>query len=196
MGRKTISVFLAGAAVVGMGAVAWANTSPNRPTLAAQAESPAQPPGEPGTRPRPHPGPAAGLMHRAVHGELLVRTGETTFETVVFDKGQVTEVDDGTISLKRPDGVSVTLKLDDQTKYRGIAGQDEVRTGEPAIVVSKDGTARLVAQRPEGEEGRVGPPPGRPGAARFAPGGAPAGAAAGAVDPFAELGNIAGLGGV
>ena len=44
----------------------------------------------------------------------------------------------------------MTVKVDDATKYRGVAGFDAVQTGKPAIVVSHDGLARLVGQRAPG----------------------------------------------
>jgi hypothetical protein len=104
--------------------------------------------------------PAAARRHRAqaatdrverrmVHGDLIVK-GKDGFEHVTVDKGTVERTGDATITLKRPDGPIVTFKVTDSTKFKGVDGLSSVRTGDPALVVSKDGTAVLVGQRAPG----------------------------------------------
>jgi hypothetical protein len=109
-------------------------------------------------------------MGRAVHGDLVVR-GQNGFEKVTFDRGQLTAVSATSLTLKRPDGVDVTVKLDDQTRYVGVANRDALQKDKPVAVVSKDGTARMVMQRDPNAPHRARP--GRAGApgAPAAPGG-------------------------
>jgi hypothetical protein len=103
-------------------------------------------------------GPKAGrgnvLLGHAVHGDLIVKNKDGDFENVSFDKGVVQAKGDKTLTLKREDGKTVTLKLNDDTKYRGVEGFDAVQTDRPAIVVSAEGTARSVAQRAPGGNNR------------------------------------------
>jgi hypothetical protein len=93
---------------------------------------------------------AAGVLGRVVHGDLVVRGKDGTFENVTVDKGVVQSKGDNSITLKRDDGKTVTIKVDGATTYKGVANLGAVEVGKPAIVVSKDGTARLVGQRPPG----------------------------------------------
>jgi hypothetical protein len=109
-------------------------------------------------RPGPkHGGPLAGLglLGKAVHGTAIVPgPTEGSWQTVTFDRGKVEAATDGSkIVLARPDGQTVTLVLNGDTKYHGIADAGAVREGEPAMVISKDGTATHVLQRdPEHRE--------------------------------------------
>jgi hypothetical protein len=88
-----------------------------------------------------HRRPGRVLGH-AAHGELIVpkRGAEGQWETVVLDRGEVTSMDDASITLKRPDGPSVTLGLTPETRFPD--GRPEV--GKQARVLSIGGVARLV----------------------------------------------------
>ena len=99
-------------------------------------------------------GPGDVVLGRAIHGDLIVKNKDGEFENVTFDKGIVQAKGDKTITLKREDGKTVTVKVNDDTKYRGVEGFDGVQTDQPAIVVSADGTARSVAQRAPGGNNR------------------------------------------
>lgn len=102
-----------------------------------------------------------GLLGRAISGDLIVR-GQDGFEPVTFNRGTLTAVDAASLTLRRPDGVDVTVKLDDQTRYRGVENAGALQKDKPVVVFSKDGTAKVVMQRdPEAKPGRRGP--GRPG---------------------------------
>ena len=97
--------------------------------------------------------PGAPALKHAIHGDLVVKTADG-FENVSFDKGIVQAKGDKTLTLKREDGKTVTVKVNDDTKYRGVDGFDGVQTDQPALVVSADGTARSVAQRAPGGNNR------------------------------------------
>lgn len=96
------------------------------------------------------------VLRRSVHGDLIVRTDDGTFEEVSFDRGEVTEVSSHSLSLERPDGVAVTVALSDATEYHGVDGPGEVEVGGRVFVVSADGTARHVAQGVARENRRIG----------------------------------------
>lgn len=131
----TIGLVLAG------GAVAVAQSDPQRPALESAKHGP---------RGQKQHRPGDNVLGRAVHGDIVVRTGEDTFDTVTFDRGEVDEsTTDGQIVINRPDGATVRVALTDDTKYKGVEGVDGIREGAPALVVHKDGQARTVAQRPE-----------------------------------------------
>jgi hypothetical protein len=89
----------------------------------------------------------ARLARRAVHGDLLVKT-KNGYQTVTFDRGKVTAASATSVSVQRPDGVSVTEKLTSSTKYLGISSSSAIVSGKGAILISRNGTALAVAQRP------------------------------------------------
>ena len=68
------------------------------------------------------------------------------FKNVTFDRGKVTAATATSITIQRPDGVSVTKTIDDATKFKGIASAADIKTDKPAIVVSNGDTAVAVAQ--------------------------------------------------
>jgi hypothetical protein len=84
-----------------------------------------------------------GAVH--VGWALIMADGKTL--ALAFDAGEVTAKSDASITLKRADGVSVTLKLDDKTKIR----KDGVSVGDRAVAISRDGTALIVlsGKKPE-----------------------------------------------
>ena len=158
-------------AVIGItaGAVGLAQAGPGDPPAQAGATT-TTPPGDHG-RPGPkggRPG-APGPFGHAVHGDLIVPTRNGGFEKVAFDRGTLTESSTQSLTLHRPDGVDVTVKLNDATRYKGVENAAALEKGQPVAVVAKDGTARVVMQRdpdaPRREKGMR-----RPGRA---PGGAP-----------------------
>jgi hypothetical protein len=95
-------------------------------------------------------GPGEPLMNHAIHGDLIVKAKDGGFQEVSFDKGVVQAKGDKTLTLKREDGKTVTVKVNDETKYRGVDSFDAVQKDQPAIVVSRDGTALSVGQRAPG----------------------------------------------
>lgn len=150
MFKRNAAVALIAALVLGVGAYAWAEGRPDAPSQGSAQTDKAGGPSR-----------AAGLRHhrgavrRAVHGDLVVRTKDG-FENVTFDRGEVTAVGAGSITVKRPDGKTVTKKLTADTRFRGVGSAKEVKTGQPALVVSKGDTARLVAQRTADKAARAG----------------------------------------
>jgi hypothetical protein len=93
-----------------------------------------------------HHGEPAGVLGRAIHGDLIVRTEEGGFETVAYDRGEQKSRSGTRLTIVRPDGVEVTVELTGDTRYKGVDGADQLQDGRPTVVVSKDGKARLVGQ--------------------------------------------------
>lgn len=165
MNSKNVIAVAVAALGLTAGAAGFATAGPNevRPQAATTSTTTPETGNRPG-RPAPHhPGPLA----RAVHGDLIVRTTDG-FEPVTFDRGTLTSADGGSLTLHRPDGVDVTVKLSDDTRYVGVENADALEDGKRVAVVHKDGTAKAVVQR-DPEDG-PGPGARRPGAAGQRPG--------------------------
>jgi hypothetical protein len=148
-----------GVALLGGGSAVALATSGASSAATAPSSAPQAP--QPGAQPGAQQGKANGgrsgaLMRRVVHGDLTVRT-KNGFEKVTYDRGTVTAKDGSSITLKRPDGVAVTVKVADTTRYKGVQSLDQVQVDKPAIVLSKDGTALTVAQRSADNPGRTAP---------------------------------------
>jgi hypothetical protein len=134
--KRNVVVLVVVAVVLGAGAFAWAKEAPKRPSLErGAAHTPVR--------------PACRAGARAVHGDLIVRR-KAGFENVTFDRGEVVRHGAESITLKRPDGVEVTEKINADTRFRGIDSAGAVVDGRPALVVSRGGTALLVGQ-PSGD---------------------------------------------
>jgi len=159
--QRNVVMFTIAFVVLGVGAYAWAQGEPERPTTTTEA------PAADGARSerrlgrpqrvhqrRQQGAGVAGRAGRAIHGDLIVR-GRDGFENVTFDRGEVTSHSATSITLERADGVEVTKAISGDTAFRGIASADEIGDGELALVVSKGETAVAVAQR-------SGDPPARP----------------------------------
>ena len=88
-----------------------------------------------------------GLLHgRAAHADLVVpkRGAAGEWETIQVDRGKVTAVSAESISLQRPDGPTVTLKVVAGTKVRGVEKVTDLAVGRQVAVVSAAGEARSV----------------------------------------------------
>jgi hypothetical protein len=167
----------------GAAGLATAGPGDTRPQAATTSTTAAGRPAHPGGAGRGHPGPLA----RAVHGDLIVRT-QDGFEPVTFDRGTLTSADDDSLTLHRPDGADVTVKLSDDTRYVGVENAAALEDGKRVTVVHKDGTAKAVIQR----DTEDGPRPGarqRPGGAQRPGGGQPPQGGA-APAGFEDLGEI------
>lgn len=95
---------------------------------------------------RHHHGHPGGILGRAVHGDLIVRTQDGGFETVAYDRGEQKSRSATRLTIVRPDGVEVTVELTGDTRYKGVDGPDPLEDGRPTVVVSKDGKALVVGQ--------------------------------------------------
>jgi hypothetical protein len=89
-------------------------------------------------------GPAKeqGLLKRPVHADIDAIKANGAAVQVTLDRGRVTASSPASITLMRPDGVSVTLAVAQTTKVRGV-----VSVGARALVLSRGGTASLILTR-------------------------------------------------
>ena len=92
------------------------------------------------------------ILRRVVHGDLIVR-GKDGFQNVTYDRGKEDGVSDNTLTITRPDGKKVSVKLTSDTKYKGVKDASQLQAGKPTIVISKDGNALIVGQRSGDKKG-------------------------------------------
>ena len=138
--KRNLAVLVLVGAMLAGGAYAWAqtsDTSPSAPTTTPKT-------GQQG--PAHRGGRANDILRRVVHGDLIVR-GKDGFQNVTYDRGKEDGVSDNTLTITRPDGKKVSVKLTSDTKYKGVKDASELQAGRPTLVVSKDGNALIVGQR-------------------------------------------------
>jgi hypothetical protein len=87
-----------------------------------------------------------GIPRGAVHvgWALILPDGKAV--SLALDRGEVTAVNSSSITLKRPDNVSVTLKIDAKTKVHAKDGK--INVGDKSGVVSQAGTALAILAGP------------------------------------------------
>ena len=149
--KRNLAVLILAAVLLGGGALAWAQTSDgssSAPTVTPTTQQAPDGNGRQGGR-------RAGLLRRVVHGDLIVR-GKDGFQNVTYDRGKEDGVSDNTLTITRPDGKKVSVKLTSDTKYKGVKDASELQAGRPTLVVSKDGNALIVGQR-SGDRNGSGP---------------------------------------
>jgi hypothetical protein len=143
--KRNLAVLVLTGALLAGGAIAWAQTGDSSPaaptpsTSTAVAPNAQQAPGPRGQR-------ANGYLKRVVHGDLIVR-GKDGFQNVTYDRGKEDGVSGGTLTITRPDGKKVDVKLTSDTKYKGVKDASQLQAGKPTFVVSRDGNALVVGQR-------------------------------------------------
>ena len=139
--KRNLAILALAVALVGGGAVAWAQTSDGSNTPPTTAGAPARQ----GAARRGGQQPNA-ILRRVVHGDLIVR-GKDGFQNVTYDRGKEDGVSDNTLTITRPDSKKVSVKLTASTKYRGVQDASQLQAGKQTLVVSKDGNAVVVGQR-------------------------------------------------
>jgi hypothetical protein len=147
--RRRIIAGLIGAASLATTGIAYAGNQPADPSVADTPSAAAPQAGTANDRVRARErkaGPRGGVPRGAVHGNLLVLGEDGGTKTVTFDRGKVTAIDGTSITIERPDGVSVSKAISDQTAFKG-KNRDELQPGTGVIVVSDGDTApRVVAE--------------------------------------------------
>jgi hypothetical protein len=191
MGNKTAMKVsggvLAGFLVLGGGAVALAQATPERPVIVGQApvvtvgQAPVATVADEATD---HPGRGRGLararaakaqhlMRRAITGTLTVKDADGNYVQVSFGRGVVKEVSESAIVLELDNGDLFEATIDGDTIFRGADSAAEVTVGQQAMVITDaDGSARSVnqpggagkADPDEPGKGRGRGPTGTPGA--------------------------------
>jgi len=95
------------------------------------------------------PGKAGRGLRKAAHAELVVpkKGAEGQWETIIVDRGRVTAASAESISVQRPDGPTVTLRVVPATKVEGAPSAAELASGREVVVVSAGGEARSIHAR-------------------------------------------------
>jgi hypothetical protein len=138
--RRTIVAGLIVTAGLGTAGIAYAQNQPPDPSMAVvkAAATGAPAPGAAGGK--------AGVLKGAIHGDLLVRDKDGSTHTVTFDRGKVSSISASSITVQRPDGVSVTDDVTDQTVFNGTP-KAQLQAGTPVIVIADGHTATHVVTR-------------------------------------------------
>ncbi len=158
MVKRTKTMVAAGTlalALAGTGAgVAAAQTpsTPAAPTTNAANPAPASPaPGvkHPGTHTgKHHPGKHRGGLRRVEHGEFTVHT-KTGDKVVDVQRGVVTAVNAGSVTVKSTDGFSTTYTIDPATKVhkdKKTATVDQITTNDRVRVQATKTGSTATAQ--------------------------------------------------
>ncbi|NNN21235.1 MAG: hypothetical protein HKL80_04445 [Acidimicrobiales bacterium] len=162
MKLASLPAAVAASAVLGVGGVAFALTSGSSPTplSASQASATTTPSGTHnglGQACKKANAQASGktgvcnkgalkkmLKKRGVHAEVIFKGKNNTWVTVDEDRGTVANVSSTSITVSRPDGVSVTAPITSTTKFRGLP-ESKIVSGDRVILVEKDHSAVLIA---------------------------------------------------
>ena len=134
----------AGAVVVALaaGGVAYASTPSTTSTPSSTSSSTAAPSTAHRGELRAH---VVWLVRHTVHAQLVVDTPKG-FRTLTIDKGKLTSASSTTVTIKRPDGPSVSATITPTTKFIGLT-ESQLATGDGAIIVQHGGYALYVAAR-------------------------------------------------
>lgn len=143
MRRRIVAAVIVAAGLATAG-IAYAENQPADPSVgpAAPSVGPAAP-SVPKALGRPG---APGVLRGAIHGDLLVRGEDGGTRTITFDRGKVTAISEGSITIERPDGVSVSKNLTGQTVFNGTP-KDQLEVGKGVIVISTGDTAERVISK-------------------------------------------------
>jgi len=89
--------------------------------------------------------PLLALLRHSVHAQFIVHR-KSGFVTVDLDRGTISSVSAGSISVLRRDGVTVTEAITSKTRFRGLAESSLVK-GDHELVVSSGGNAVVIFSR-------------------------------------------------
>src|SRR5437763_16360801 len=139
MRRRIIAGVIVAAGLATAG-IAYADNQPGDPSIAVVKAAATE-----GATPAAAGG-KAGVLKGAIHGDLLVRNPDGSTRTVTFDRGKVGSISGSSITVQRPDGVTVTDDLTDRTVFNGTP-KDQLQSGTPVIVVADGHTATHVVTK-------------------------------------------------
>ncbi|HEV2361541.1 MAG TPA: hypothetical protein VGS21_07555 [Acidimicrobiales bacterium] len=88
----------------------------------------------------------AKMLRRSPHLEFVVKDKAGQWITVDIDRGAVTSISSTSITIERPDGVSVTAKIDSSTHFRKTP-EGQIHDGARAIIVQWSGSAHLILSK-------------------------------------------------
>lgn len=135
--RRRIAAAVIVATGLATAGIAYAESQPADPSVGLN------PPAASKANPRSG-GP--GLLKGAIHGDLLIRAEDGATRTVTFDRGKITDISATSITIERPDSVSVSKNLTDQTVFNGTP-KDKLQAEMRVLVVSSGDTAERVLSK-------------------------------------------------
>jgi hypothetical protein len=83
------------------------------------------------------------LLKRTIHAQLIVRGKGGQWVTVDFDRGKITTISSSSITITRPDGVSVSAAITTSTSFRRTT-ESKLGAGDSVAIVQVAGDARFV----------------------------------------------------
>ena len=134
--RRRIAAAVIVAAGLATAGIAYAESQPADPSVGLNA---------PAAKAGRQPG-GPGVLKGAIHGDLLIRAEDGTTRTVTFDRGRITAISATSITIERPDGVSVSKNLTDQTVFNGTP-KDKLQADMRVLVVTAGDTAERVMSK-------------------------------------------------
>ena len=135
--RRRIAAAVIVAAGLATAGIAYAEGQPADPSVGSNPPAGAKAGQRPG-------GP--GVLKGAIHGDLLIRGEDGATRTVTFDRGKITAISGASITIERPDGVSVSKNVTDQTVFNGTP-KDKLEAGMRVVIVSSGDTAERVISK-------------------------------------------------
>jgi hypothetical protein len=85
------------------------------------------------------------VARHTVHAQLVVDT-KKGYVTIDIDRGKLTTASSSTITIKRPDGPSVSATITAKTKFIGLS-ESQLAPGDGVVLVQHAGYALYVAAR-------------------------------------------------
>jgi hypothetical protein len=95
------------------------------------------------------------LLSRSVHATLVVKGKGGTYVTLTLDRGTIQSISSTSITILRPDGVSVTAPISTSTKFLR-ASESSLASGDKVVVVQESGTTRDVIAIGKGAAAKSG----------------------------------------
>jgi len=154
--RQLVAIALAAAALIAVIAPATAPAQTNRAFAAVPARfdvvlvyrdgTTKTASFERGARPK-------GLFKNVVHADITVTRTDGSTRARDVDRGRITSVSEGSLTLRRPDGATVTLTVTPKTLVRQKGTRvrlDALQTGERGLFHSASGKLGLVRLAPAG----------------------------------------------
>jgi hypothetical protein len=83
------------------------------------------------------------LMTRSVHASVVVKSKGGTYVTLTLDRGTIKSISSSSITILRPDGVTVTAPLTSSTKFLR-SSESALAPGDKVVVVQESGATRDV----------------------------------------------------
>jgi hypothetical protein len=142
--RRLIAVLVV-AATVAAGGYAYAESQPTDPAVSNTDQPQAE-------RPAARDGAGRGPLGRAIHGDLLLQGPGGGTREVTMDRGRITSISEGSITLERPDGQSVSAGITPDTRFNDTP-RAELTSGSPVLLVQAGGQALRVVSRGARAEG-------------------------------------------